>query len=215
MMFDINKLSTDYNELLSKMFEIFELKKKYATKVLLNIEHKEDAFLSFDKQLNDTIEINLRTKTFRGGGESVCGVMEDEINEPLEHFEERLKEFKEEYLRKKLKEEQDITNRGFTELDTIKIGIKTYPRIKIVKSTGIIDFKTSKMIKCSWDRPIEKTTADKLLKLRKRDLVLTDGNVNFICHKISKIDLITNALSVGSHICFGMTIEFKNGEKVK
>ena len=58
-MYDIKKLTTDYNEVLSKMLEIFELKKKYTTKVISNIEHKAEAFITFDKQLNDDIEINL------------------------------------------------------------------------------------------------------------------------------------------------------------
>jgi hypothetical protein len=212
-MFDIKRQSTEYQELLSKMLEIFELKKKYATKVLMNVDSK-DAYLTFDTQKDGKIEINLRgNNSFRA--DSVCGVMDDEINEPIEHFETRLKEFKEEFLKKKKQEEEDFTNKGFTEIDYITIKFRNYPRIKIVKSTGIVDFQQFKSIKCSWDRPIEKSTADKLLKLRKRDLVLTDGDVNFICHKISKIELLTNASSVGTHICFGMVISFKNGEKVK
>lgn len=211
-MFDIKKQSSDYKELLSKMLQIFELKKKYATKVLMNVEPK-DAYITFDVLTDGRIEINLRgNNSFRS--DSVCGVIEDEINEPLEHFEKKLSDFREEFLRKKKEEEEDITKKGFTELDTIKIGIKSYPRIKIYKSTGVIDFQQFKTIKCSWEKPIEKTTADKLLKLKKRDLVLTDGNVNFICHKISNIELHTNASSVGTHICFGMTISFKKGEKI-
>jgi hypothetical protein len=209
-MFDINNFLEGYDFLLNKMFQIFELKKKYSTKVLLNLDLK-DAYLTFDKHPNGKIEINLRNKQF--GGAPVCGVFNDEIDQPLEIFEKNLKEFQEDFLKKKKEEEADITKKGFTELQSITIGLKTYPQIKIIKSTGIIDFRTSKMIKCSWERPIEKSTADKLLKLKKRDLVLTDGDVNFICHKISKIELITNKTSAGTNVCFGMTIEFKNGER--
>jgi hypothetical protein len=213
-MFDIKKQSSEYKELLTKMLQIFELKKKYATKVLMNVDSK-NAYITFD-ELKDggQIEINLRgNNNFRF--DSVCGVMEDEINEPLEHFETRLKEFKEEFLKKKKQEEEDITKKGFTELEYVKIGFKNYPRIRIIKSTGIIDFQQFKTIKCSWEKPIEKSTADKLMKLKKRDLVLTDGDVNFICHKISKIELQTNLTSSGTNICFGMVISFKNGEKIK
>lgn len=212
-MFDIKKQSSEYKELLSKMLQIFELKKKYATKVLLNLE-PENSYITFDELPDGKIEINLRgNNSFRS--DSVCGVIDDEINEPLEHFEEKLKEFKEEFLKKKKEEEDDITKKGFTELDTITIGFRNYPRIKIYKSTGIIDFGQYKSIKCSWEKPIEKVTSDKLLKLKKRDLVLTDGNVNFICHKISDIELHTNKTSTGTNICFGMTISFKKGDKVK
>lgn len=212
-MFDIKRQFTEYKELLSKMLEIFELKKKYATKVLMNVEPK-DAFITFDEQSDGTIEINLRgNQSFRS--DSVCGVMEDEINEPIEHFETKLKEFKDEFLKKKKLEEENFMNNGFTELDYIQIKFRSYPRIKIVKSTGIIDFQQFKSIKCSWDKPIEKTTADKLMKLKKRDLVLTDGEVNFICHKISNVELLTNQTSTGTNICFGMVISFKNGEKIK
>ena len=70
------------------------------------------------------------------------------------------------------------------------------------------------MIKCSWEKPIEKSTADKLLKLKKRDLILSGGGKDFICHKISKIELQTNKTTSGFNVCFGAIIEFKNGEVV-
>jgi Holliday junction resolvase len=212
-MTDLKKLIPDYNDVLSKMFSIFELKKKYATKVLMNVEKVDDSYITFDEQSDGKIEINLRMK-YRGG-ETICGVMEDEFFEPLEHFEKNLKQFREDFIYRKLQEEKDITLKGFTEIDYIKIGFKSYPRIKIVKSTGVIDFHDFQTIKCSWDRPIEKSTADNLLKLRKKDLVLTDGDVDFICHKINKITLATNKTLSGTSVCFGMTIEFKKGERVK
>ena len=208
--FRIEDFLKDYDDLLDKMLKIFEFKKKYAVKVLLNLK-PEDGYITFDKHPNGKIEINLRNKQF--GGQPVCGVFSDEIEQPLEFFEKNLKEFQENFLKKKKQEEEDITYKGFTELDTITIGIKSYPRIKIIRSTGVFDFHSSKAIKCSWEKPIEKTTVDKLLKLKKRDLVLTDGNVNFICHKISKIDLALNKTETGTNICYGMTIEFKKGEK--
>jgi len=200
-----------YEYLYDKMFKIFELKKKYATKVLINLVFK-DGYITFDRQKDDKIEINLRNSQFEG--RPVCGVFMDEINEPLEHFEKNLKEFQEEFLKKKKEEEKDIIKKGFTELDTVKIENRTYPKIDIVKSTGVIDFHTYKTIKCSWGKPIEKSTADKLLKLKKRDLVLSSGDTNFICRKISKIELLTNKTPLGINVCFGMVIDFKKGEKI-
>lgn len=212
-MINLNKLTSDYNVVLSKMFSIFELKKKYATKVLMNVEKIDESYITFDKQSDGRIEINLRMK-YRGG-ESICGVLEDEFPEPLKHFEKNLKQFKEDFIKRKIEEEKDIILKGFTEIDYIKIGFKSYPRIKIIKSTGVIDFHDFQTIKCSWDKPIEKSTANTLLKLRKKDLVLTDGDVDFICYKINKIELATNKTLTGTSVCFGMTIEFKKGEKVK
>ena len=212
-MIDLKRLTSDYNDVLSKMFSIFELKKKYTTKVLMNVEKVDDSYITFDEQSDGKIEINLRMK-YRGG-ETICGVNEDEFFEPLEHFEKNLKQFKEDFIKRKLQEEKDIVEKGFTEIDYIKIGFKSYPRIKIIKSTGVIDFHDYQVIKCSWDRPIEKSTANTLLKLKKKDLVLTDGDVNFICFKINKIELATNKTLSGTNVCFGMTIEFKKGEKVK
>lgn len=210
-MFDIEEFLEQYNYVLDKMFKIFELKKKYATKVLLNLKF-EDGYLTFDDHPNGKIEVNLRNKQF--GGTPVCGVFSDELMEPLEHFEKNLKEFQEEFLKKKKAEEVDILNKGFTEIGEIKIGIKTYPKIDIIKSTGVIDWHTHKTIKCSWDKPIEKSTSDKLLKLKKRDLVLVSDDKGFICHKISKIDLTTNKTTTGINVCFGMTIDFKKGERI-
>lgn len=210
-MFDIEEFLEQYNYVLDKMFKIFELKKKYATKVLLNLKF-EDGYLTFDKHPNGKIEVNLRNKQF--GGTPVCGVFSDELMESLEHFEKNLKEFQEEFIKKKKAEETDILNKGFTEIGEIRIGIKTYPKIDIIKSTGVIDWHTHKTIKCSWDKPIEKSTSDKLLKLKKRDLVLVSDDKGFICHKISKIDLTTNKTTTGFNVCFGMTIDFKKGEKI-
>ena len=211
-MFDIEEFLEKYDYIFDKMFKIFELKKKYATKVLLNMKFG-DGYLTFDKHPNGKIEINLRNKEFNGT--PVCAVFSDEINESLEHFEKNLKEFQEQFLIKKKEEESDIMKNGFTELGEIKIGTKTYPKIDIIKSTGVIDWRTHKTIKCSWEKPIEKSTSDKIFKLRKRDLVLSSGDTHFICHKISKIDFQTNKTSTGFNVCFGMTIDFKNGEKVK
>ena len=200
----------EYELLYEKMFKIFELKKKYATKVLLNLVYK-DGYLTFDRQKDGKIEINLRNSLFEG--KAVCGIFLDEINNPLSYFEKNLKEYQKDFLKKKKEEEVDIVKKGFTELDTIKIGNKTYPKIDIIKSTGVIDWHAYKTIKCSWKKPIEKSTADKILKLKKRDLVLSGGNMNFICHKISKIELLRTKTSTGFNVCFGMVIDFKKGEK--
>ena len=211
-MFDIEEFLQQYDYLVDKMFKIFELKKKYAVKVLLNLDFK-DGFITFDKHLNGKTEINLRNKKFNGV--AVCGVFSDEIHESLEHFEENLKAFQEDFLKKKEEEEKDIVNKGFTELSEMKVGLRMYPKINITKSTGVIDWYQQQMIKCSWDKPIEKSTADKLLKLKKRDIILSSGTQNFICHKINKIELLTNKTSSGLNVCFGMILEFRNGEIVK
>jgi len=115
----------------------------------------------------------------------------------------------------KIQKEKEIIENGFTELEYTKINFKTYPSIRIIKSTGVIDFGESKIIKCSWEKPIEKQTAKKLLQLKKKDLILTFDDVDFICYKIIKIDLITNQIIGGVNVCFGMSIEFKKGEKIK
>ena len=210
-MFDIEEFLQQYDYLLDKMFKIFELKKKYAVKVLLNLDFK-DALLTFDRHPNGKVEINLRNRKFNGT--AVCGVFSEEIHESLEHFEERLKKEQEDFLKKKLEDEKNILNNGFTELGEMKVGLRMYPKINITKSTGVIDWYQQQMIKCSWDKPIEKSTADKLLKLKKRDLILSGGGKDFICHKISKIELQTNKTTSGFNVCFGAIIEFKNGEVV-
>jgi hypothetical protein len=209
-MFDIEKLNTEYQELLEKLYKIFELKKKYSTKVLWNLERK-NAYLTLDRQTNGLIEINLRNST---NGIAVCGVISDEINEPLEHFETNLKTFQEEFLKKKKEKELEIMSKGFTELETIKVGDRNVPMIRIVKSSDIIDWHTHKTIGCTWELPINKSTADKIMKLKKRDLVLSWGDTNFIIHKIRNIELTTNKTTDGFNVCFGMVVEFKNGEKI-
>ena len=60
-MFDIEEFLQQYDYLVDKMFKIFELKKKYAVKVLLNLDFK-DGFITFDKHPNGKTEINLRNK---------------------------------------------------------------------------------------------------------------------------------------------------------
>jgi len=209
--FDIEEFLLQHEYLFDKMFKIFELKKKYAVKVLLNMEFK-DGYLTFDRHPSGKLEINLRNKQFNGT--AVCGVFSDEIGQSLEQFEINLKQFQDEFLKKKKEEEQNILNKGFTELEEVIIGYRKYPKINIIKSTGVIDWVTHQMIKCSWEKPIEKSTADKLLKLKKRDLILSGGGKDFICHKISKIELQTNKTTSGFNVCFGAIIEFKNGEVV-
>jgi hypothetical protein len=212
MIFNIQQIHSDYSNLLTKMLEIYELKKKYTTKVMLNITSLGDAYLTFDKLINGNIEINLRHKLFKG--EAVCGVPETDINNTIEEFEKRFKDFKDNFLEKRRLEELDINSKGFTELKEFKIKFKTYPSIEIIKSTGVIDFIDYKSIKCSWEKPIEKTTAKKLMSLKKKDLILSDGTVNYLCNKIISIELQTIKTATGVNICFGMIINFKNGKKI-
>lgn len=211
MNFNIQQIYSDYSNLLTKMLEIYELKKKYTTKVILNLT-LDNAYLTFDKLLNGVIEINLRHKLFKG--EAVCGVPETDINNTIEEFETKFKDFRDNFLEKRKLEELDINSKGFTELKQFKNKFKTYYSIEIIKSTGVIDFIDYKSIKCSWEKPIEKATASQLMKLIKKDLILSDGTVNYLCSKIISIDLQTTKTATGVNICFGMIINFKNGKKL-